>query len=147
MPFEKELDAWLLSIPNLPHESVPVGKDETENVEVRKVGTPREFDFEIKDHVDLGRAFGLDFEGGAKLSGARFTVMKGQIARLHRALAQFMLDMHTLKHGYTEHLHAYIRDDLTPQGTGQLPKFVEDLFPVTRGGDESKKTAISDSDC
>lgn len=137
---QKELDAWLLSIPNLPHESVPAGKDETENVEVRKVGTPREFDFEIKDHVDLGEPLGLDFEGGAKLSGARFTVMKGQIARLHRALAQFMLDTHTLKHGYTEHYTPYIVDDLTLQGTGQLPKFAEDLFHVTRGGDESKKT-------
>lgn len=137
---QKELDAWLLSIPNLPHESVPAGKDETENVEVRKVGTPREFDFEIKDHVDLGEPLGLDFEGGAKLSGARFTVMKGQIARLHRALAQFMLDTHTLKHGYTEHYTPYIVDDTTLQGTGQLPKFAEDLFHVTRGGDESKKT-------
>ena len=137
---QKELDAWLLSIPNLPHESVPVGKDETDNVEVRKVGTPREFDFEIKDHVDLGEPLGLDFEGGAKLSGARFTVMKGQIARLHRALAQFMLDTHTLKHGYTEHYTPYIVDDTTLQGTGQLPKFAEDLFHVTRGGDESKKT-------
>ena len=137
---QKELDAWLLTIPNLPHESVPAGKDETENVEVRKVGTPREFDFEIKDHVDLGEPLGLDFEGGAKLSGARFTVMKGQIARLHRALAQFMLDTHTLKHGYTEHYTPYIVDDLTLQGTGQLPKFAEDLFHVTRGGDESKKT-------
>ena len=136
---QKELDAWLLSIPNLPHESVPVGKDETENVEVRKVGTPREFDFEIKDHVDLGEPLGLDFEGGAKLSGARFTVMRGQIARLHRALAQFMLDTHTLKHGYTEHYTPYIVDDTTLQGTGQLPKFAEDLFHVTRGG-ESKKT-------
>ena len=137
---QKELDAWLLSIPNLPHESVPAGKDETENVEVRKVGTPREFDFEIKDHVDLGEPLGLDFEGGAKLSGARFTVMKGQIARLHRALAQFMLDTHTLKHGYTEHYTPYIVDDTTLQGTGQLPKFAEDLFHVTSGGDESKKT-------
>ena len=115
---QKELDAWLLSIPNL----------------------PREFDFEIKDHVDLGEPLGLDFEGGAKLSGARFTVMKGQIARLHRALAQFMLDTHTLKHGYTEHYTPYIVDDTTLQGTGQLPKFAEDLFHVTRGGDESKKT-------
>ena len=137
---QKELDAWLLSIPNLPNESVPAGKDETENVEVRKVGTPREFDFEIKDHVDLGEPLGLDFEGGANLSGARFTVMKGQIARLHRALAQFMLDTHTLKHGYTEHYTPYIVDDTTLQGTGQLPKFAEDLFHVTRGGDESKKT-------
>jgi len=102
---QKELDAWLLSIPNLPHESVPVGKDETENVEVRKVGTPREFDFEIKDHVDLGEPLGLDFEGGV-----------------------------------TEHYTPYIVDDTTLQGTGQLPKFAEDLFHVTRGGDESKKT-------
>ena len=107
---QKELDAWLLSIPNLPHESVPAGKDETENVEVRKVGTPREFDFEIKDHVDLGEPL------------------------------QFMLDTHTLKHGYTEHYTPYIVDDTTLQGTGQLPKFAEDLFHVTRGGDESKKT-------
>ncbi|SUA20448.1 seryl-tRNA synthetase [Neisseria gonorrhoeae] len=137
---QKELDAWLLSIPNLPHESVPPGKDETENVEVRKVGTPREFDFEIKDHVDLGEPLGLDFEGGAKLSGARFTVMRGQIARLHRALAQFMLDTHTLQHGYTEHYTPYIVDDTTLQGTGQLPKFAEDLFHVTRGGDETKTT-------
>ncbi|AJC63778.1 seryl-tRNA synthetase [Neisseria meningitidis LNP21362] len=137
---QKELDAWLLSIPNLPHESVPAGKDETENVEVRKVGTPREFDFEIKDHVDLGEPLGLDFEGGAKLSGARFTVMRGQIARLHRALAQFMLDTHTLQHGYTEHYTPYIVDDTTLQGTGQLPKFAEDLFHVTRGGDETKTT-------
>lgn len=137
---QKELDAWLLSIPNLPHEDVPFGKDETENVEVRKVGTPREFDFEIKDHVDLGEPLGLDFEGGAKLSGARFTVMRGQIARLHRALAQFMLDTHTLQHGYTEHYTPYIVDDTTLQGTGQLPKFAEDLFHVTRGGGDETKT-------
>lgn len=135
---QKELDAWLSGIPNLPHESVPAGKDETENVEVRRVGTPREFDFEIKDHVDLGEPLGLDFEGGAKLSGARFTVMRGQIARLHRALAQFMLDTHTLEHGYTEHYTPYIVNGGTLYGTGQLPKFGEDLFHVTRGGDESK---------
>ena len=96
------LDDLLLRIPNLPHESVPVGKDETENVEVRKVGTPRTFDFDIKDHVDLGAALGLDFEKAAELSGARFSLMKGKIARLHRALAQFMLDTHTQQHGYTE---------------------------------------------
>ena len=105
---QAELEAWLSAIPNLPHESVPVGKDETENVEVRRVGTPRTFDFDIKDHVDLGAPLGLDFEGGAALSGARFTVMKGQIARLHRALAQFMLDTHTQQHGYTEHYTPYI---------------------------------------
>ncbi|MEE4417586.1 serine--tRNA ligase, partial [Klebsiella pneumoniae] len=91
----------MLSIPNLPHESVPAGRDETQNVEVRREGTPRTFDFPVKDHVDLGAALGLDFDAGAKLSGARFTVLKGQVARLHRALAQFMLDTHTLEHGYT----------------------------------------------
>ena len=137
---QAELDEWLLGIPNLPHESVPVGKDETDNVEVRKVGTPRTFDFEVKDHVDLGAPLGLDFETGAALSGARFTVMKGQIARLHRALAQFMLDTHTLQHGYLEHYTPYIVNDNTLFGTGQLPKFGEDLFHVTRGGDESKLT-------
>ena len=137
---QAELDEWLLGIPNLPHESVPVGKDETDNVEVRKVGTPRAFDFEVKDHVDLGAPLGLDFETGAALSGARFTVMKGQIARLHRALAQFMLDTHTLQHGYLEHYTPYIVNDSTLLGTGQLPKFGEDLFHVTRGGDESKLT-------
>ena len=137
---QAELDERLLGIPNLPHESVPVGKDETDNVEVRKVGTPRDFDFEVKDHVDLGAPLGLDFETGAALSGARFTVMKGQIARLHRALAQFMLDTHTLQHGYLEHYTPYIVNDSTLLGTGQLPKFGEDLFHVTRGGDESKLT-------
>ena len=137
---QAELDEWLLGIPNLPHESVPVGKDETDNVEVRKVGAPRDFDFEVKDHVDLGAPLGLDFETGAALSGARFTVMKGQIARLHRALAQFMLDTHTLQHGYLEHYTPYIVNDSTLLGTGQLPKFGEDLFHVTRGGDESKLT-------
>ena len=135
---QNELDQWLTSIPNLPHESVPVGNDENDNVEVRKHGTPRSFDFEVKDHVDLGAPLGLDFETGADLSGARFTVMKGQIARLHRALAQFMLDTHTTQHGYTECYTPYIVNDSTLFGTGQLPKFGEDLFHVTRGGDESK---------
>ena len=137
---QADLDEWLMGIPNLPHESVPLGKDETDNVEVRKVGAPRDFDFEVKDHVDLGAPLGLDFETGAALSGARFTVMKGQIARLHRALAQFMLDTHTLQHGYLEHYTPYIVNDNTLFGTGQLPKFGEDLFHVTRGGDESKLT-------
>ncbi|MDO4226819.1 serine--tRNA ligase [Neisseria sp.] len=137
---QAELDAWLSTLPNLPHESVPVGADESENVEVRRHGTPRTFDFDIKDHVDLGAPLGLDFETGAQLSGARFTVMKGQIARLHRALAQFMLDTHTLQHGYTEHYTPYIVNDGTLFGTGQLPKFGEDLFHVTRGGDETKLT-------
>ena len=134
------LDDLLLRIPNLPHESVPVGKDETENVEVRKVGTPRTFDFDIKDHVDLGAALGLDFEKAAELSGARFSLMKGKIACLHRALAQFMLDTHTQQHGYTECYTPYIVNDSTLLGTGQLPKFGEDLFHVTRGGDETKLT-------
>jgi len=134
------LDDLLLRIPNLPHENVPVGKDETENVEVRKVGTPRTFDFDIKDHVDLGEKLGLDFEKAAELSGARFSLMKGKIARLHRALAQFMLDTHTQRHGYTECYTPYIVNDSTLLGTGQLPKFGEDLFHVTRGGDETKLT-------
>ncbi|MCP2040674.1 seryl-tRNA synthetase [Neisseria sp. HSC-16F19] len=137
---QAELDAWLATIPNLPHESVPVGEDENHNVEVRRHGTPRQFDFDIKDHVDLGAPLGLDFETGAALSGARFTVMKGPIARLHRALAQFMLDTHTQAHGYTECYTPYIVSDSTLYGTGQLPKFGEDLFHVTRGGDESKLT-------
>lgn len=134
------LDDLLLNVPNLPHVSVPVGKDETENVEVRKVGTPKTFDFDVKDHVDLGAALGLDFETAAAISGARFSLMKGKIARLHRALAQFMLDTHTEKHGYTECYTPYIVSDSTLVGTGQLPKFGEDLFHVTRGGDESKLT-------
>ena len=135
---QAQIDALLLGIPNLPHESVPAGKDETENVEVRRVGTPRQFDFEIKDHVDLGEKLGLDFETAAALSGARFSLMKGQVARLHRALAQFMLDTHTQHHGYTECYTPYIVSDSTLIGTGQLPKFGEDLFHVIRGGDESK---------
>lgn len=137
---QSQIDALLLGIPNLPHESVPVGKDETENVEVRRVGTPRQFDFDIKDHVDLGEKLGLDFETAAALSGARFSLMKGPAARLHRALAQFMLDTHTRQHGYTECYTPYIVSDSTLVGTGQLPKFGEDLFHVTRGGDESKIT-------
>ena len=137
---QAELDAWLATIPNLPHESVPVGADENHNVEVRRHGTPRQFDFDIKDHVDLGAPLGLDFETGTALSGARFTVLKGPIARLHRALAQFMLDTHTQAHGYTECYTPYIVSDSTLYGTGQLPKFGEDLFHVTRGGDESKLT-------
>jgi seryl-tRNA synthetase len=122
----------MLSIPNLPHESVPAGRDETQNVEVRREGTPRTFDFPVKDHVDLGAALGLDFDAGAKLSGARFTVLKGQVARLHRALAQFMLDTHTLEHGYTEAYVPYIVNAASMRGTGQLPKFEEDLFRVPR---------------
>lgn len=137
---QNQLDTWLMSIPNLPHESVPQGADENDNVEVRKVGEPRQFDFAIKDHVDLGASLGLDFDTGAQLSGSRFTLLRGKIAKLHRVLAQFMLDTHTQQHGYTEHYTPYIVNDSALFGTGQLPKFGEDLFHVTRGGDESKQT-------
>lgn len=133
-----ELNALLMRIPNLPHESVPVGKDETENVEVRRWGTPREFDFEIKDHVDVGAPLGLDFDIGAKLAGSRFAFMKGATARLHRALAQFMLDVQTSEHGYTECYTPYIANQETLLGTGQLPKFEEDLFAAKKGGQEGQ---------
>ena len=123
-----------LGIPNLPHESTPVGKDETGNVEVSRWGTPRAFDFAVKDHVELGERHGwLDGEAGAKLSGARFTVLRGQLAHLHRALAQFMLDLHTREHGYTECNVPLIVSADSMQGTGQLPKFEEDLFATAVG--------------
>ncbi|WP_425055659.1 serine--tRNA ligase [Pseudomonas abyssi] len=134
---QQELDALLLSMPNLPAESVPVGKDEHENVEVRRWGTPRSFDFEVKDHVALGEQHGyLDFETAAKLSGARFALMRGPIARLHRALAQFMLDLHVNEHGYEEAYTPYLVQAEALQGTGQLPKFEEDLFKIQRGDDQ-----------
>lgn len=130
---QAELDALMLGIPNLPHESVPVGADEEDNVEVRHWGSPRSFDFEIKDHVALGEQHGwLDFETAAKLSGARFALMCGPIARLHRALAQFMLDLHTGEHGYEEAYTPYLVQAGALQGTGQLPKFEEDLFKIRR---------------
>jgi seryl-tRNA synthetase len=129
---QDKINDMLLSMPNLPHESVPVGKDETENEEVLRWGTPRVFDFEIKDHVDLGGPLGLDFETGAKLSGARFTALRGGIARMHRALAQFMLNTHTLEHGYEEVYTPYLVNAASMMGTGQLPKFEEDLFKVIR---------------
>ena len=129
-----EMEALLLAVPNLPHESVPPGADEHGNVEVRKWGQPRQFDFPVKDHVDIGTPLGLDFDTGVKLAGSRFTVMKGQIARLHRALAQFMLDVQTGEHGYTECYTPYIANEATLRGTGQLPKFEEDLFAVSKGG-------------
>ena len=135
---KKALTDLLLTIPNLPHESVPVGKDETENVEVRRWGTPRNFDFEIKDHVDVGAPLGLDFETGTKLAGTRFAFMKGPVARLHRALAQFMLDTHTTEHGYTECYTPYIANQETLIGTGQLPKFEEDLFAAKKCGQEGE---------
>lgn len=139
---QAELQDLLLNVPNLPHSSVPVGKSEADNVEVRKVGTPRRFDFEIKDHTDVGTPLGLDFDTGAKLSGARFTLMRGQIARLHRALAQYMLDVQTGQHGYTECYTPYIVNAETLLGTGQLPKFEADLFAAKKGGQEGESEAL-----
>ena len=130
---QTELSGLLLAVPNLPHDSVPVGSDESANVEVRRWGTPQTYAFDVKDHVDLGTPLGLDFETGAKLSGARFTFLKGSIARLHRALAQFMLDTQTQEHGYTECYTPYLVHAAALQGTGQLPKFEQDLFHVTSG--------------
>ncbi|MDP1527514.1 MAG: serine--tRNA ligase [Rhodocyclaceae bacterium] len=128
-----ELDALVARIPNLPHESVPDGRDETGNVEVSRWGTPPALGFEAKDHVELGEALGgLDFETGVKIAGSRFTLMRGGIARLHRALAQFMLDTHTHDHGYTEVSVPYLVNPDSMFGTGQLPKFEEDLFRIER---------------
>jgi seryl-tRNA synthetase len=124
------LQNLLLIVPNLPHSSVPPGKSEVDNVEVRKVGTPRIFDFEVKDHTDVGMPLGLDFDTGIKLSGTRFTFMRGNIAKLHRALAQFMLDTQTEQHGYEECYTPYLVNAETLTGTGQLPKFEEDLFRI-----------------
>ena len=132
----ERMNAFLATLPNLPQEGVPVGADETGNVEVRRWGSPRSYDFEVRDHVDLGAPLGLDFETGAKLSGSRFAFLRGPVARLHRALAQFMLDTHTREHGYTECYTPYIVNGSALYGTGQLPKFKEDLFWVLRGGDE-----------
>ena len=133
-----ELNAILMGLPNLPDEAVPLGADETGNVEVRRWGTPAAFDFAVKDHVDVGAPLGLDPETGAKLSGSRFTVLRGGMARLHRALAQFMLDTHTGEHGYTELYTPYIVNREVLEGTGQLPKFKEDMFWVLRGGDDQQ---------
>ena len=133
-----ELNAILMGLPNLPDEAVPLGADETGNVEVRRWGAPATFDFPVKDHVDLGQPLGLDFDTGAKLSGSRFTFLRGGVARLHRALAQFMLDTHTGEHGYTECYTPYIVNREILEGTGQLPKFKEDMFWVLRGGDNEQ---------
>ncbi|KAF1056079.1 MAG: Serine--tRNA ligase [Burkholderia gladioli] len=130
----------MLEMPNVAHDSVPVGRDEADNVEVRRWGTPRSFDFEVRDHVDVGTPLGLDFETGAKLSGARFTMLRGPIARLHRALAQFMIDTHTQQHGYTETYTPYIVNPEILFGTGQLPKFADDMFRVEKGGDDNTIT-------
>jgi seryl-tRNA synthetase len=135
---QRKMADFMASIPNLPHESVPQGVDETGNVEVRKIGTPPSFDFAVRDHVDIGEKLGLDFDTAAKLTGSRFSVMKGGIARLHRALAQYMLDTHTDKHGYTECYTPYMVNAESLRGTGQLPKFEEDLFSVKKGGAEGE---------
>ena len=133
---QAELQDLLLAVPNLPHESVPVGAGEEGNVVVRSWGTPQSFDFAVKDHVEIGEKLGLDFDTGIKLSGARFTFMRGAIAQLHRALAQFMLDTQTREHGYTECYTPYIVNADTLRGTGQLPKFEADLFAANKGGQE-----------
>lgn len=142
---KQELDAWLMSIPNLPNDVVPNGKDSDDNVEVRrwlpgkeyvKDEMPAALGFEVADHVALGEKLGLEFDTAAKLSGSRFVFMRGQMARLHRSLAQFMLDLHTAEHGYTECYTPYIVNSSTLFGTGQLPKFKEDMFWVTKGGDD-----------
>jgi len=130
---QTEINDFLMGVPNLPHESVAVGKDETANVEVSRWGTPRSFDFTVRDHVDLGEGLGqLDFAAAVKITGSRFSVMKGPLARLHRALTQFMLDVHTSEHGYTEVYVPYLVNADSMRGTGQLPKFEEDLFHVPR---------------
>ena len=139
---QSELSELLMAVPNLPQDSVPVGADEHGNVEVRRwspdAAGPRAFDFTPKDHVDLGAPLGLDFDLGAKLSGSRFSFLRGPVARLHRALAQFMLDVQTQEHGYTECYTPYIVNREVLEGTGQLPKFKEDMFWVSRGGDEAQ---------
>ncbi|HAL39835.1 MAG TPA: serine--tRNA ligase [Polaromonas sp.] len=147
---QAEMQALLLAVPNLPHDSVPQGIGEAGNVEVRKWspveglgGSPAALTFEVKDHVDVGQPLGLDFELGTKLSGSRFTVMKGPLARLHRALAAFMLDVQTAEHGYTECYVPYIVNADSMRGTGQLPKFEEDLFAAKKGGQEGAQEAES----
>ncbi|MDP2031511.1 MAG: serine--tRNA ligase [Thiobacillus sp.] len=130
---QTEINDFLMGVPNLPHESVAVGKDETANVEVSRWGTPRSFDFTVRDHVDIGESLNqLDFAAAVKITGSRFSVMRGSLARLHRALAQFMLDTHTAEHGYTEVYVPYLVNADSMRGTGQLPKFEEDLFHIPR---------------
>src|SRR5581483_7425844 len=133
---QEELEGWQLGLPNLLHDSVPDGRGEADNREVRRWGEPRTFDFEPKDHVAVGEKLGgLDFEAAARMSGARFVVMRGQVSRLHRALAQFMLDLHSREHGYTEVYVPYLVQRQALLGTGQLPKFEEDLFKVSGKGE------------
>ncbi|MEK9575820.1 MAG: serine--tRNA ligase, partial [Gammaproteobacteria bacterium] len=139
---QNQIDEIELTLPNIPHESVPEGASEDENVEVLKWGNPRSFDFEIKDHVDLGENLGLDFKSAAKISGARFSVIKGELAKLHRALIQFMLDTHTEHHGYSEVYVPYLVNADSLLGTGQLPKFEEDLFKTHLHGEEGDAKAL-----
>jgi seryl-tRNA synthetase len=136
---QNQIDSLVLTIPNLPHSDAPIGKDENDNVEIRRVGTPRHFDFQAKDHVDLGEPLGLDFKTASELSGARFALMRGPIARLHRALAQFMLDTHTQQHGYTEYYTPYIVNPEILVGTGQLPKFAADMYKVNCGEENTQE--------
>jgi seryl-tRNA synthetase len=140
---QAELQAMLMAVPNLPHDSVPVGADESANVEVRRWGSPRPFDFAPKDHVDLGAPLGLDFDTGAKLSGSRFSFLRGPVAKLHRALAQFMLDVQTGEHGYTECYTPYIVNREILEGTGQLPKFKDQMFWVYRGEEGEGGEAVA----
>ena len=143
---QSKLESLLLDVPNLPHDSVPLGAGEADNVEVRRWAPhglePRPFNFPIKDHVELGEPLGLSFETGAKIAGTRFSFMKGPVARLHRALAQFMLDVQTTEHGYTECYTPYIANAESLRGTGQLPKFEEDLFAAKKGGQEGEDGAF-----
>src|SRR5262249_45437674 len=130
---QSRLDAFLLTLPNIPHASVPSGDSPEQNVELRRVGEPRKFDFAVKDHVDLGADLRmLDFEAASKIAGARFSLMRGPLARLHRAISQFMLDIHTGEHGYTEVYVPYLVNAASMRGTGQLPKFAADSFAVPR---------------
>ncbi|HQT42292.1 MAG TPA: serine--tRNA ligase, partial [Polynucleobacter sp.] len=144
---QNEIADFLMGIPNLPDESVPVGKDETENKEVKRWGELPNFSFPVKDHVDLGARLGLDFESAAKISGSRFVVLKGQLARLHRALAQLMLDVHTGQHAYQELYVPFMVNAASMRGTGQLPKFEEDLFKVPRqmGGEDGNGEAKTEN--
>jgi seryl-tRNA synthetase len=135
---QARLSTMLLHAPNVPHASVPVGRSADDNVEVRRWGEPRVFDFPVRDHVDVGAPLGLDFDTAAKLSGSRFALMRGPVARLHRALAQFMLETQTRRHGYTECYTPYIVNAETLTGTGQLPKFEQDLFAAKKGGQEGE---------
>ena len=135
---QTKLNDWLMTIPNIPHASVPEGADSDGNVEVRRIGEPKTYAFDVKDHVDVGAALGLDFEVAVKITGSRFAVMRGDIARLHRALAQYMLDTQTQQHGYQECYAPYIVNADSMRGTGQLPKFADDLFAVKKGGAEGE---------